>query len=60
MGIKSLDSLSNSIRKQDEQVMMNKPISSTSPWPLYQLLLQIPVLASFNDELAFGPGVSLH
>jgi hypothetical protein len=28
-----------SIRKQGEQARGSKPVSSTSPWPLYQLLL---------------------
>jgi hypothetical protein len=27
-----------SIRKQTQQAIMVKPVASTSPWPLYQLL----------------------
>jgi hypothetical protein len=26
------------VRKQGEQIMRNKPVSSTLPWPLHQLL----------------------
>ena len=35
-----------SIRKQAEQAMGSKPVSSTPPWPLYQLLL-LPTLFEF-------------
>lgn len=40
--------------------MGNKPVDSTSPWPLLQLLspvscpFKIPVLASFTDEQRYG------
>jgi hypothetical protein len=46
----------NSIRKLAEQVMGSKPISSTPPRPLHQLLplgscsMCVPVLPSFDDE----------
>ena len=36
-----------SIRKQAEQVMRSKPVSSTPPWLLHQLQLQVPVLLEF-------------
>jgi hypothetical protein len=45
-----------SIRKQAEQTMGSKPVSSTLPWLLYQLLTSgscpasDPVLTSFEDE----------
>jgi hypothetical protein len=43
-----------SIRKQAEQAMMSKPVSSTPPWALYQFLYPgsypIPVLTSFEDN----------
>ena len=44
------------IRKQSEQAMKNKPVSSTNPWHLYQLLPPdsciacVPVLTSSDDE----------
>ena len=44
-----------SIRKA-EQAMGSKPVSSTLPWPLHQLLppgscpVEVPVLTSFSDE----------
>jgi len=46
-----------SIRKQAEQAIVSKPISSTPPWPLHQLLppgsctVGVPVLNLFDDEL---------
>jgi hypothetical protein len=52
-----------SVRKQAEQAMRSKPVSSTPPWPLHQLLppdsypAPVPVLASLNDEQC-GGGVS--
>ena len=33
-----------SIRKQSEQAMGSKPVSSISPWPLHQLLPPGPAL----------------
>jgi hypothetical protein len=39
-----------SIGKKVEQATMSKPVRSTPPQPLHQLLLQIPVLTSFHDE----------
>ena len=36
-----------SIRKQAEQAMRSKPESSIPPWPLHQLLLQVPALLEF-------------
>jgi hypothetical protein len=45
-----------SIRKQSEQAMMSKAVSSTPPWPLHPLLppgsrpVSVPVLTSFDDE----------
>ena len=36
-----------SIRKQAEKAMRYKPVSSTPPWSLYQILLQVPVLLEF-------------
>jgi hypothetical protein len=41
-----------SIRKQTEQAMGSKPVSSTPPWPLHQLLLQVPVLLEFLTSFA--------
>jgi len=35
------------IRKQGEQAIMSKPVSSTPPWPLHQLLPQVSVLFEF-------------
>jgi hypothetical protein len=46
-----------SIRKQAEQAMESKPVSSTHPWPVCQLLCpgsfypSVPILISFDDEL---------
>lgn len=31
-----------SMRKQAEQAMMNKPVSSTPPWPSITFCLQVP------------------
>jgi hypothetical protein len=45
-----------SIRKQAEQAMRSKPVSSTPPWPLHQLLplgsssAWVRVLTSFSDQ----------
>jgi hypothetical protein len=45
-----------SIRKQAEQARGTKPLGSTLPWPLHQLLpssscsVLVPVLTSFGDE----------
>ena len=45
------------IRKQTEQAMNSKPVSSTLPWPLHQLLppgsclVRVPVLTSLSDGL---------
>ena len=36
-----------SMRKQAEQARGNKPVSSTPPWALHQLLLQSPALFEF-------------
>ena len=44
------------IRKQAEQAAESKPVSSTPPWPLHQLLppgscpAGVPDLTSFDDE----------
>ena len=53
-----------SIRKQAEQAMRNKPLSSTPPWPLYHSCLQVPALTSLSGVgpeswklIIFGPGV---
>jgi hypothetical protein len=49
-----------SIRKQAEQARGSKSLSSTSPWPLHQLLppsscpVWVPVLTSFGDEQQCG------
>ena len=46
----------SSLRKQAEQAMRSKPVSSTPPWSLHQLLplgscpVWVPVLTSFSDE----------
>jgi len=41
-----------SIRKQAEQEIGNKPVSSTPPWPLHQLLHQfLPYVSSSPDFL---------
>jgi hypothetical protein len=42
-----------SIRKQSEQAIMSKPVSSTLPWPLHQLLPlgSCPVLSFLADLL---------
>jgi hypothetical protein len=48
------------IRKQAKQALGSKPVSSTPPWPLHQLLsldscsVWVPVLISFNDGLHCG------
>ena len=49
------------VRKQAEQAMRSKPVSSsTLPWPLHQLLptgscaVSIPVLTSYSDGLRCG------
>jgi hypothetical protein len=45
-----------SVRKQAEQARGSKPVSSTPPWPLHQLLPsgscpeRVPVLTFFDDE----------
>lgn len=50
----------SSIRKQAKQAKNNKPVSSTTPWPLYQLLhpgsclAWLPVLNSLSDGLLYG------
>jgi hypothetical protein len=49
-----------SIRKQAEQARRSKPVSSTPPWSLHQLLppsfcpVRVPVLTSFGDEQQCG------
>ena len=49
-----------SIRKQAEQARESKPVSSTPPWPLHQLLppsscpVGVPVLTPFDDEQQCG------
>jgi hypothetical protein len=49
-----------SIRKRAEQARGSKPVSSTSPWPLHQLLppsscpVRVPVLTSFSDKQQCG------
>ena len=40
-----------SIRKQAEQAMGSKPVSSTPLRPLRQLLLQVPALLDFLSRL---------
>jgi hypothetical protein len=35
------------IRKQTEQATRSKPVSSTPPWPVHQLLLQVSALCEF-------------
>jgi hypothetical protein len=37
----------DAIRKQAEEVMANKPVSSTLSWPLFQ----VPALVSLSDGL---------
>ena len=37
----------SSIREQAEQAMENKPVRGTPPWPLHQLLHQVPALPEF-------------
>ena len=49
----------DSIAKQAEQAMRNKPVSSTPPWPLHQLCPRFqpslsPVLIVFSDGLQCG------
>lgn len=45
-----------SIKNQADQVMRSRPVSTTPPWLMHQLLppsfcpVPVPVLASFNDE----------
>ena len=39
-----------SIKKQTEQKMESKPVSSTPPWPLHQLLPPVPALTSLDNE----------
>lgn len=41
----------NTIRKQTEQAMASKPVSSISPWPLYQLLPQVSAVTLLSNEL---------
>jgi hypothetical protein len=49
-----------SIRKQSEKARGSKPVSSTPPWPLHQLLppsscpVWVPGLTSFGDEHQCG------
>ena len=50
-----------SVRKQAEQPRRSKPVSSTQPRPMHELILTlgscpacVPVLTSFNDELWCG------
>jgi hypothetical protein len=50
----------DSIRNKVEQDRKNKPVSSTLPWLLHQLLppsscpVSVPVLTSFDDEQEYG------
>jgi hypothetical protein len=47
------------IRKQAEQALRNKPVSSTHLWPLYWLqppgshTVEVSALAAFDDELLY-------
>jgi hypothetical protein len=49
-----------SLRKQAEHAMESKPVSSTPPWPLHQLLppgscpVFVSSLTSFSDEERYG------
>ena len=49
-----------SIRNQAQQAMRSKPVSSTPPWPLHQLLppgscpAWVSVLISLNNEQQYG------
>ena len=53
----AIPGLMDSVRKQDEQAIRRKSVTSTLPWLLYQLLppgscpVLAPVLTSFDDEL---------
>ena len=40
-----------SIRKQAEQAMESKPVSSIPPWPLISFSLQVPALLEFLSSL---------
>ena len=37
----------DAIRRQAEQAMRSKPVSSILPWPLHQLLSPVPALLEF-------------
>lgn len=42
------------IRNEAEQVMGIKPVNSATPWPLYQLVPQVPALTFLRGGLLPG------